>query len=339
MLGGTERRFRGKRFHGRRAAGRHLPHGRGTELFKAANPPWHTIAGGFEVEHVAGMLLLTREIHRPVASGRSKESGEMDEYEQVQERKLESRIRKKVIEHLTARGWHVERMPLNACETGTPGLYCHHQKWGQRWVEVKRPGGSSFTRAQKRKWPVWEAAAIGIWVLTAATQEQFGLLFGPPNWREFLRPSPQAPIKQEVDVKIGNQEQEGKPEAQIQRELVAFIQARGWLVERMLANAYQTGIPDLYCYCRERGERWIEVKRADQYSFTLRQRQKWPVWDAAGIGIWILTAATEGQYVLLFKPPNWRAFWRESFRVPSKQDVDAMIDEMAREYEQSKASG
>jgi len=41
---------------------------------------------------------------------------------------------------------------------------------------------------------------------------------------------------------------EDKLELQIQRKLVTFLKARDWHVERMLANAYQTGIPDLYCY-------------------------------------------------------------------------------------------
>ncbi len=124
---------------------------------------------------------------------------------------------------------------------------------------------------------------------------------------------------------------EPKREVQIQCELVAFLKARGWYVERMLANAFQTGIPDLYCYLRKWGERWIEVKRPDDYSFTEAQRLKWPKWEQAGIPIWILTAATQEQYDLLFKPPNWREFWRPSFEPP---DIDAMLDELVREGEQ-----
>jgi len=80
---------------------------------------------------------------------------------------------------------------------------------------------------------------------------------------------------------------EDKLELQIQRELVEFLRARGWYVERMLANAYQTGIPDLYCFQKKSGERWVEVKRPKDYTFTKRQRQKWPQWEKAGIGIWI----------------------------------------------------
>ena len=132
---------------------------------------------------------------------------------------------------------------------------------------------------------------------------------------------------------------EDKLEQHIQRELVEFLRARGWHVERLLADSFQNGFPDFYCYHMKWGQRWVEVKRPKDYSFTRRQRQKFPQWEKAGIGIWILTAATQEQYDLLFQPPNWRDFWRPSFAVPTKADVDAMIDEMAHEYEQSQASG
>jgi hypothetical protein len=124
-----------------------------------------------------------------------------------------------------------------------------------------------------------------------------------------------------------------KPERIIQREIVEFLKARRWHVERLFADAYQNGFPDLFAAHERWGLRWIEVKRPDDYSFTLRQRQKWPVWERVGIGIWILTAATQEQYDLLFKPPNWREFWKPSYRVPTREDIDAMLDEMDREYE------
>jgi hypothetical protein len=127
-------------------------------------------------------------------------------------------------------------------------------------------------------------------------------------------------------------EQEKELELHIQRKLVEFLRARDWYVERMLANAFQTGIPDLYCHHPRCGERWVEVKRPENYTFTKAQRQKWPEWEQAGIPIWILTAATQEQYDLLFGPPNWRKFWKPSFEVP---DIDAMLDELDREGEQS----
>ena len=127
-----------------------------------------------------------------------------------------------------------------------------------------------------------------------------------------------------------DEQEEHKLELHIQRDLVKFLKARGWHVERMLADSYQNGIPDLYCFHKQQGHRWVEVKRPVAYSFTIRQRQKFPAWEEAGIGIWILTAATEEQYRLLAGPPNWRDFWKPSFQIPDTSDVASMIDELAR---------
>ena len=79
-------------------------------------------------------------------------------------------IQQALIAYLKIRGWHVERMIGNAFQMGVPDLFIAHPKWGQRWIDVKRPGKNyTFTKAQKLKWPVWEAFGIGIWILTAAS--------------------------------------------------------------------------------------------------------------------------------------------------------------------------
>jgi hypothetical protein len=120
------------------------------------------------------------------------------------------------------------------------------------------------------------------------------------------------------------------PEWHIQQDLIAFLEARGWLVERMIGNAFQTGVPDLYCHHPNWGYRWIDVKRPGKnYSFTKAQRRKWPEWESKGVGIWILNAATQEQYDLLFKKPNWRDYWKASWgQIP---DIDALLDELDRE--------
>lgn len=118
------------------------------------------------------------------------------------------------------------------------------------------------------------------------------------------------------------------PEYFIQQELIAYLEARGWLVERMIGNAFQTGIPDLYCHHPKWGERWIDVKNAGRYSFTKAQKRKWPQWEKAGVGIWILTAANQVSYDKLFGPPNWRQYVKKSWKIPTLEDIDAMIDRM-----------
>lgn len=122
------------------------------------------------------------------------------------------------------------------------------------------------------------------------------------------------------------------PEWHIQQDLVQFLEARGWLVERMIGNAFQTGIPDLYCHHLRWEYRWIDVKVKGRYTFTKAQRAKWPEWEKSGVGIWILTAATQEQYDLLFAPPNWRQFWKPQWDV--KVDIDALLDELDLENDE-----
>jgi hypothetical protein len=116
------------------------------------------------------------------------------------------------------------------------------------------------------------------------------------------------------------------PEWHIQQDLIKFLEARGWLVERMIGNAFQTGIPDLYCHHPKWDYRWIDVKVKGRYSFTKAQKHKWPLWEKYGAHIWILTGATQEQYDLLFGPPNWRQFWKSSW--DTKIDIDALLDEL-----------
>jgi len=118
------------------------------------------------------------------------------------------------------------------------------------------------------------------------------------------------------------------PEYYIQKDIVTMLRARGWYVERMIGNAFQYGIPDIFIAHTKWGQRWIDVKRPGKnYSFTKAQKQKWPVWDQFGIGIWIMTAATQEQYDVLFKPPNWRDFIKASWNLPTQADIDKMLEE------------
>ncbi len=113
-------------------------------------------------------------------------------------------------------------------------------------------------------------------------------------------------------------------EYKIQLALIYFLKTRGWLVERMIGNAFQQGIPDLYCHHPKWGYRWIDVKRPGKYSFTRAQKRKWPEWARKGVGIWILTAATQEEYDKLFKHPNIDFYWKKSWgELPN---IDAMLE-------------
>lgn len=102
------------------------------------------------------------------------------------------------IEYFEARGWHVERFIGNAFQNGIPDLNLFRRDWGERWVDVKVHGKYSFTKAQKKKWPEWEEVGRGIWIVGATSKKactiehmakEHELLFQPPNWRDFWKPS------------------------------------------------------------------------------------------------------------------------------------------------------
>jgi len=96
-----------------------------------------------------------------------------------------------------------------------------------------------------------------------------------------------------------------KPEEKIRDDFIDFLKIRDWFVKIMHGSAYQSGVPDLYCAHLKYGQRWVEVKNPLKYEFTAAQRETFPKMSAHGVGIWVVTAATEEEYKKLFQQPNW----------------------------------
>ena len=101
----------------------------------------------------------------------------------------EQKIQLELTEFLRGRGWLVEATHGNAYQKGIPDLFIAHLRFGQRWIDCKVKGKYSFTKSQKLKWPIWEEKGVGIWILVAATEDEYQKLFEPPNWRQYWRPS------------------------------------------------------------------------------------------------------------------------------------------------------
>lgn len=118
----------------------------------------------------------------------------------------------------------------------------------------------------------------------------------------------------------------------IQEDLREFLETRGWMVERIIGNALQMGLPDLYAHHPTWDGRWIDVKVAGAYSFTKAQRKKWRYWEKFNCGVWILTAADETEYAKLFGPANFRDYWKPSWDKHDERDIDAMVDEMSASH-------
>jgi len=105
-----------------------------------------------------------------------------------------------------------------------------------------------------------------------------------------------------------------RPEDLLQDKIITFLEQRGWMVEKMHGNAFQHGIPDLYCWNEGLDmHRWIDVKVEGKHEYTKRQCQKWPKWEARGLGVWIMMYPSEEWYAKLFKPPNFRDYWKPRY--------------------------
>lgn len=109
---------------------------------------------------------------------------------------LESVIQRRVKKRLEVLGWHVEIMSCNAYQKGIPDLYCFKHfpgksKYGNRnrhrWVDIKRPKGSTLTKDQCQKWPVWEEIGLGVWILNGTEPDPEAVLMGPPNFRDWWK--------------------------------------------------------------------------------------------------------------------------------------------------------
>jgi len=107
--------------------------------------------------------------------------------------KKESSIQAGIKKELIRLGWHVEVLSCNAYQVGIPDLYAFKVIYEDgnpveyhRWIDVKRPKGSTLTKHQCQKWSKWDAKGLGVWILTAEGQEH--LLFEPCNWREWWKP-------------------------------------------------------------------------------------------------------------------------------------------------------
>jgi len=98
------------------------------------------------------------------------------------------------------------------------------------------------------------------------------------------------------------------PERIIQNDFVDMLKIKDWFVIETHGNEFCMGLPDLYCAHSRHGARWIEVKNPLAYRFTAAQLDVFPHLAAKGIGIWIVTAASEFEYQKLFRPANWYTF-------------------------------
>lgn len=98
----------------------------------------------------------------------------------------ERKIQDAIIDMLRIHEWYIMETHGNMYQSGFPDLYVTHSSYRQRWIEVKNPDKYEFTPAQLTHFPKLSAHGTGIWILTAATEEEYKKLFKPPNWHTYL---------------------------------------------------------------------------------------------------------------------------------------------------------
>ena len=98
----------------------------------------------------------------------------------------EAKIQKAIITMLRGHEWFVRVMHGNLYQTGFPDLFASHRSYGIRLIEVKNPVKYSFTPAQLETFPMFAANGAGIWILVAATEDEYKKLFRPPNWYHYF---------------------------------------------------------------------------------------------------------------------------------------------------------
>lgn len=99
----------------------------------------------------------------------------------------EAIIQRDIVKYLREREWFVKETHGSQFQSGFPDVYATHEKWKQRWIEVKVPEHFSFTPAQVRDYPKFIASGSPIWILGAATDAEYAKLFQPCNFFEYFQ--------------------------------------------------------------------------------------------------------------------------------------------------------
>lgn len=97
----------------------------------------------------------------------------------------EYKIQHDLMEYLRKRLWYVRATHGNMYSSGYPDLYCCHNLYGPRWIEVKYALKYSFTKAQIENFPIMSSHGDHIWILVAATETEYKKLFDKPNWEQY----------------------------------------------------------------------------------------------------------------------------------------------------------
>lgn len=128
---------------------------------------------------------LYTDVMKVVTRTRAKKNTPWQRQTRIASKGPEREIQEALKSELTRLDWYVLETHGNLYQNGWPDLYACHREYGGRWIEVKRPTGSTFTSSQIENFPLMVAHGAGVWVLTGS--DEIPKLFQPCNWYFFLQ--------------------------------------------------------------------------------------------------------------------------------------------------------
>jgi len=101
------------------------------------------------------------------------------------------------------------------------------------------------------------------------------------------------------------------PETALYEKIKEHLEYKGWFVQNIHGNKFQSGLPDMFISRLSHPQRWVELKtparaREKNGGLSPRQMEKFMNMDRAGCLIYVLTAVD--QFTLLYGAPNWKAY-------------------------------
>ena len=178
-------------------------------------------------------------------------------------------------------------------QSGMPDLVCMHLRYGWRFVEVKRPKGSSFTAAQDHWFPLLKR----IWIMK--DPKEYPCLMKGPNWHIFYKKLYNHRIKKFTPAKTtGSKDKNAE-------DIMLALKMKGYKLMHTHGNIYQRGLPDILAVHPEHGIKWVEVKNK-KFRFTGAQMKYLKQMMVCDFPVWIIQEINE--LAKLHEPCNLREF-------------------------------
>ena len=208
-------------------------------------------------------------------------------------KKPETLLQQDVIKILRYHEWFVMPTHGNAYQQGFPDLFCFHQRYDYKWVEVKLPNNYSFTASQE----IYFKEIKKVWLMQRSSTDEYKRLFSHPNWYMYIKPEHKQKVFKESKIQSRDQNED---------EIVQLLEQNNWTVMRTHGNLYQKGFPDLYAIHPEHGRKWIEIKNPKGFTWTPAQMKYFPLMVLCHVPIWVMRSVED--YKRLFEPYNLREF-------------------------------